>query len=244
MRLPSLILAFLLALCTSTVHAAEPPPQWLLVTAPAYHAALEPLCEHRKADGFRVAVVETTDVLTPKEILTGDGRKLRDRVQQMCQAHKGASYILLVGAVEPNATMGEPEKKVLPPLKGTIGRMKQQPSDHGYGRPTDDFVDAVPVGRFPVRTVTEARQMVDKTIAFEKDVTPGDWRRRLTVLAGVPAFNPLIDSLVERMALARLEGIDPSWSGRAIYHNAASRFCVPDLELHARRCSMFRKGKR
>jgi hypothetical protein len=55
----------------------------------------------------------------------------------------------------------------------------------------------------------------------------------LTVLAGVPAFNPLVDRLVETLALARLDLIDPTWTGRAIYHNAGSRFCVPDDDLHA-----------
>jgi hypothetical protein len=236
------ILAFLLAVCPASLHAADA-PQWLLVTAPAYRQALEPLCIHRKADGFQVTVVQTTDFLTPKEILTGDGRKLRDKVQQLCKEHKGPSYILLVGAVEPNAKMDEPEMKVLPPLKGTISRMKDQPTDHGYGSPKDDFVDAVAVGRFPARTATEARQMADKTIAFEKDTRPGEWRRRLTVLAGVPAFNPVADALVEKLALARLERIDPSWSGQAIYHNASSRFCLPDKELHDRSLAYVQAGQ-
>jgi Peptidase family C25 len=242
MRTSLRVFGFLL-LGAAPIRAADPPPQWLLVTASAYRQALEPLCEHRKADGFRVTVVQTTDVLTPKEILTGDARKLRDKVNQLCKEHNAASYVLLVGAVEPNGTMDEPESKVLPPLKGTTSRMKEQPSDHGYGSPKDDFVDAVAVGRFPARTAVEARQMVDKTIAFEKDTKPGEWRRRLTVLAGVPAFNPIADALVEKMALARLERIDPSWSGRAIYHNAASRFCLPDTDLHDRALEYVQAGQ-
>jgi len=237
---------FLLAvafLWPSMVGAAEPVPQWLLVTAPAYRQALEPLCAHRKAEGFSVTVVQTTDVLTPKEILTGDAGKLRDKVNQLCKEHKAPCYVLLVGAVEPRGDMDEPEKKVLPPLKGTISRMKNQPTDHGYGSPKDNFVAAVAVGRFPARTVEEARQMVAKTIAFEKDSKPGEWRRRLTVLAGVPAFNPVCDALVEKMALARLEHIDPSWTGRAIYHNAASRFCLPDDDLHDRALKYVQGGQ-
>lgn len=237
--LRALLLAAVI-LCPGLVRAEA---QWLLVTAPAYRQALEPLAAHRKADGFAVKVLQTTDVLTPKEILTGDARKLRDRVQELCKAHKGPSYVLLVGAVEANRTMDEPETKVLPPLKGGVSRMKEQPTDHGYGSPKEDFVTAAAVGRFPARTVDEARLMVDKTLAFEKDTRPGEWRRRLTVLAGVPAFNPVADAMVERLALARLERIDPSWHGKAIYHNAASRFCVPDGDLHARSLEYVQGGQ-
>src|SRR5262249_5391528 len=124
------------------------------------------------------------------------------------------------------------DKRVLPPLRGTTSRMKGQPSDNGYGCLDDDLLPTVAIGRFPARTVEEAQQMVQKTLMFERDDQPGEWRRQLTILAGVPAFNPIVDKLVEGLALARFERLDPSWSGRAIYHNAQSRFCVPDDRLH------------
>jgi hypothetical protein len=209
---------------------ADLPPQWVVVTAPAFRKAVEPLAEHRKAQGFKVVVVETTDMLDAQQIRGGDATKLREHVNKLCRDHKGTSYVLLVGAVEAGK-LEQPEKKVLPPLRGTVGRMKGEPSDNGYGCLDDGLLPAVAVGRFPARTEDEARAMVRKTIAFETDVKPGEWRRRLTVLAGVPAFNSLVDRLVESLAMARLDKIDGSWSGRAIYHNPASRFCVPDAEL-------------
>ena len=48
--------------------------------------------------------------------------------------------------------------------------------------------------------------MVQKTLAYERDDEPGEWRHRLTVLAGVPAYNPLVDRLVETMAFAASTG--------------------------------------
>ena len=87
------------------------------------------------------------------------------------------------------------------------------------------------VGRFPARTEEEAQAMVRKTLAFENDQRPGEWRRRLTVLAGIPAYNPVVDRLVEGLALSRFDKIDASWIGQAIYHNPTSRFCVPDAQL-------------
>jgi hypothetical protein len=232
----------LLLLLPSAVRADATPAQWVVVTAPAFRDALEPLCEHRKAEGFRVVVVQTTDVLTAKEIRAGEAQKLRERVNKICREHKGTSYVLLVGAVEAGK-LEDAEKKVLPPLAGTVGRMKGQPSDNGYGCLEDERLPTVAVGRFPARTEEEAKAMVRKTLDYERDRLPGEWRRRLTVFAGIPAYDPVVDSLVERLAMARFDRIDPSWSGRAIYHNAQSRFCVPDDALNKQALNYIEEGQ-
>jgi hypothetical protein len=215
-----------------SARAEAPPEQWIIVTAPAFRAAIAPLAEHRKSQGMRVALVESTDVLTGKEILAGDAGKLRDRIHKLCSDHRGTSYVLLVGAVEAGK-LTDAAKKVLPPLQGTVSRMKGQPSDNGYGCLDEGLVPTVPVGRFPARTEEEAKAMVQKTLAFERDRGPGEWRRRLTILAGIPDYNPVVDRMVEGVAMARFERLDPTWHGRALYHNSSSRFTVPDDRLRA-----------
>jgi hypothetical protein len=236
-------LAFLCLLLPAAARAAETPaPQWVVVTAPAFRQAIEPLCAQRRAQGMRVEVLETADVLSEREIVAGEAGRLRERVNALCRSADGPSYVLLVGAVEPGA-VAEPAKTVLPPLRGTVSRMKGQPSDTGYGCPGESLVPAAAVGRFPARTEDECRAMVAKTLAYERDTRPGAWRRRLTVLAGVPAFNPLVDRVVESLALARLDHIDPSWTGRALYHNVQSRFCVPAEQLHDRALEMVQDGQ-
>ncbi|MFN4258910.1 MAG: C25 family cysteine peptidase [Gemmataceae bacterium] len=242
--LRSLLLLTFLCFRPSSLPAAEPapPPQWIVVTAPALRQTVEPLIQHRRAQGMKVVAVTTTDVLTVDEIRLGQAVQLRDHVRQLCQQHRGTSYLLLVGAVEPN-WFDKPEQNVLPPLRGTVGRMKGQPSDNDYGCLDDSLLPSVAVGRFPARTANEAEVMVQKTLFFERDRRPGAWRRRLTILAGVPEFNPVVDKLVETMALARLEKIDPVWTGRAIYHNPQSRFCVPDELLHAKAVQYVQEGQ-
>ncbi len=224
-----ILLATFLLFPVST-WAAE--SQWIVVTAPAYREAIGPLCDQRKAQGLRVVVVQTTDVLTERQIREQDASQLRDHVQKLCRDFKGTSYVLFVGAVE-----GESARNTVPPLKGSISRMKGQPTDHGYGGP------GAAVGRFPARTVAEAEAMVRKTLAYERDDKPGVWRRRLTVLAGIPAYNPLVDKLVETQALARFEKLDPSWSGQALYQNPQSRFCVPDTQLRNQALELVQAGQ-
>src|SRR5262249_47413733 len=109
---------------------------------------------------------------------------------------------------------------------------KDQPSDNCYGCLDKELLPTVAVGRLPARDEDEAKRMIEKTLAYERDRQPGEWRRQVTVLAGMPAYNEQIDAMVEKLAIARLAKLDPSWSGRAIYHNPTSRFCVPDAELH------------
>jgi hypothetical protein len=226
-------LSLLLLFLTPPLRGAQPPPrQWILVTPPANRAALESLCQQRTSQGFQVTIVETTDVLTMHEIRSGTATKLRERVNKLCREFPGSSCVLLAGAV--GEGVNDDAKSVVPALRGTVGRMKGEPTDCGYGCPHAGRLPTVAVGRFPARTPEEAAAMVRKTLDLERDQRPGPWRRRLTVLAGVPAFNPVVDRLVERLALARLDRVDPSWTGRAIYHNAESRFCVPDQDLHDR----------
>src|SRR5207245_9343225 len=95
-------------------------------------------------------------------------------------------------------------RKVVPPVAGTSGRMKGQPSDNAYGCLGDGLLPEVAVGRLPARTEDEARAMVQRTLAYEHDTRPGERRRRLTVPAGLPAFHPAVDALVERVAIAYL----------------------------------------
>jgi hypothetical protein len=175
---------------------------------------------------MEVILLQTTDALTDKEIQAGEARKLRDLIRRQSRTAKGPVYILLVGALDAGG-LTDPAKQVLPPLRGTVSRMKRRPSDNGYGCPGKGVLPAAAVGRFPARTPEEARQMVAKTLAYENDRRPGPWRRQLTILAGAPGFGQFIDQLLESMVFRRLTGIDPAWTGRAIYHNPSSRIDVP-----------------
>jgi len=232
MRFSGFALSLLLLAVSNASAADAPAPQWIVVMAPAFRNAVKPLLDHRKAQGFQTTPVLTTDVLSAEEIRAGDGRKLRLHVNKLCRDHDGPSYVLLVGAVWAGRPE-EAERTVVPPLDGGVGRMKDQPSDNGYGCLNDDHQPSVPVGRFPARTKEEAQQMVRKTLAYEGDDKPGAWRQRLTILAGVPAYNPLVDRMIEAMAFVRLDRFDPSWTGRVVYSNPQSRFCPPDDELQS-----------
>ncbi len=203
-------------------QAAAPPlvEQWIAVCPPTYETTLEPLVAHRRAQGLKVVVVPPAEP-----------HRLQAQLQRLCRNHPGRSSILLVGSLQQ-----------VPPLRGTISRMLYQPSDAGYGCLQGTRLPQVAVGRFPARDSLELRAMVQKTLALER-AGPGPWRRRLTVLAGIPEFNPVVDRLVESMAFARFDKLHPSWTGRAIYSCSGSRFCLPSSQIRSQALAYLREGQ-
>lgn len=232
------LLALLLLAGPAQPAASPPAEQWVVVVAPAHRKAVEPLVEQRRGQGLRVVLVPTTDVLSGRDLLLGDARPLRAKIAALCRAHAGRTSVLLVGAVD-----GPHLDRVVPPLRGTLARMLGEPTDVPFGCLDGKRLPTVAVGRLPARSEDEARAMVRKTLAFENARDPGAWKRQLTILAGVPAFNPVVDRLVESMAFSRFDRINPVWSGRAVYTNPTSRFCLPDKQLRSRSLELLGNGQ-
>jgi hypothetical protein len=215
--------------------AAGPPPQeqWVVVVAPAFQNDITPLVKHRVAQGMRVHVLNAGDFPTSREIGA--------RLHELCREHPGRSYILLIGAIAPSAVLGN--AATVPPLTGTVGRMRGEPSDTAYGCPDGGHLPTVAVGRLPARSEAEASAMVKKILTLECDTRPGEWRRRLSILAGIPAYNPVVDRLIETIAMGRFARIHPAWAGRAVYTNPLSRFCLPDDQLRKQTLTYLAEGQ-
>jgi hypothetical protein len=223
----------------ASVASQEPPGTWVLVTAPAFRAGLQPLIEHRRAEGLNVAVIETTNALTPEQIRGENGDSLRNHIREL----KGANptYVLLAGA--PSArNLANAEQIALPPLLGTTGRMQGQPSDFGYCLPDTNGAPEIAVGRFPARTREEARAMVEKTLDLESGRSAGEWQHRLLLLAGDSGGGPLADMIVESVISPWLKELDASWSVSAIFSSPGSRFYLPGKDTRNRFLSLLEEG--
>ncbi len=217
---------------------------WLVVTAPAFRAPLAPLIERRRAEGFRVLIVETTNVLSPEGIWLSQGGPLEARIRQFLEPGKGPSYVLLAGAAgapDPAAA----QQTVVPALAGRKGVMQHRPSDYGYGLPrrNQDGVCAAAVGRFPARTVAEMRGMVEKTLNMEQSRNrPGAWRNRLALIQGNPGAGALGEMFVEQLMAQRLGRLHPAWSLRALFEIPSSAFYCPSARLHSATLDFLQAG--
>jgi hypothetical protein len=227
----ALMAGAVLGLGTALAGAAEAQPtQWIVVTAPAFRPALEPLIDRRRAQGLKVVVIETTNALTSTEIQRSDGAPLQKRLRDLCAQFHGVNLILLAGAViaaNPEAAV----QTVVPVLPGTVGRMRDQPGDYAYSLPDTNGRPTVAVGRFPAANAPQARAMVQKTLNLEDDTRPGAWRNRLFLFLGDPHGGILSDLVVDSTLADGLAQIHPSWTVRA-ESATASRFQMPAALLH------------
>jgi hypothetical protein len=232
------------ALAQSQSTLASPQGVWLVAAAPAFRAPLAPLIERRRAQGFKVQVIETTNLLSPEEICLSQGASLAACIHRLLQGSKGPNFVLLAGAA------GAPDplvalQTVVPSLSGSNGVMKGWPSDYGYGLPRQGTTGlcAAAVGRFPARTVEEMRGMVEKTLnAEENGRRPGAWRSRLALILGNPGAGPLGEMFVEQMVTQRLGRLHPAWNLRAVFHLPASPYYCTSAGLRRAVVDTLRAG--
>ena len=223
------------------ILADAAPGQWIAVTSRDFRPTLAPLIERRQKEGFRVVVLETSDVLTAAQLTMGDGEPIRARLKELCRQFDGPSYVLLAGisAGTNSTTVGG---AIVPALRGVVARMAGQPTDSGFGLPGTDGAPTVAVGRFPARDADELRAMVQKTLRFEDDSGPAPWRNRLLLLVGNPGGGKLADFYVEQTFDSDLAQLDPSWNVRTIFNVSSSRFYLPPPMDHGLALNYLQEG--
>ncbi len=227
---------------SGSAKAAEPHGQWVLVAAPAFASALAPLVEQRRADGFKVNVLETTNVLTREQIHAGDGAPLRDRLRELFGKSAGPKYLLLAGTGGgPGASV--PDEMVMPALLGTTARMRGQPTDFGYALPDAAGRPTVAVGRFPARTVDELQAMVAKTLRLERARPNGSWRSSLLLVQGNPGGGGMAEMFLDAITRPRVERLHPAWQFSAISHSGSSLYYLPTAWLQSRTLEWLSAGQ-
>ena len=158
---------------------------------------------HEEKDGLSWMVVSDQEVYNEFSSGTPDASAYRWFMKMLYDRHRsGASsqaprYLLLMGD-------GTFDNRKLLHNSGPNTLLSYQSAlnvtDETFAYPTDDyfgFLDdtsdsefketemfvRIGIGRFPVSTIEQARQVVDKTIAYMQDEQQGSWRRELCFLA-------------------------------------------------------------
>jgi hypothetical protein len=222
-----------------SIAAADDVGQWIVVTPPAFRSVLAPLIKQREAQGFKVVILDTSEVFSPEQLQHGDGAPLLARLKALAQPGHGPEYVLLVGV----CTATAPVENAVPSLRGAVARMKGQPSDSGYGLPDPDGAPTIAVGRFPARTVDELAGMVRKTIAFEQTAAPAPWRDRLLLLLGDPGGGPFAEMFVEQELRTDLTSLYPGWEMRTLFNVSSSPFYLPRPRDHETAMQYLQEGQ-
>lgn len=173
------------------------PAAWLNPAQGNYHViahadllpALASLVARRQTQGFLV-VTQTTQALYDHY---GDGRMnpwairayLSDRYHAATSTEARPAYVLLVGdgSLDPRRYLAASPATLLPPFLAEVDPMLgETAADNRFA--TIDGDDALPdmaIGRWPVRTITETRALVSKTLAYEDALLTLADRRALFV---------------------------------------------------------------
>ena len=164
---------------------ADAPSSWstpqdgelLILSHAAFLNALEPLVARRKAEGWRVQLVDLADVYDER----GFGDKSADAVRDFIQAARATwrvppRFVLLVGdaTFDPRNFLGLGDFDFAPTRLIDTATMETA-SDDWFVDANLDGVPELAIGRWPVRTAGQAAALVAKTLGYAgiKDIGRG-----------------------------------------------------------------------
>lgn len=236
-----------------------PQTDMIILSSPAFQSQAERLAEeHRNRDGLTVAVVNPNDVYNEFSSGTPDAtayrrflKMLYDRSSSETDAPK---YLLLFGdGVYDNRAVTEKIKPVYTPNLLLTYQSQESLDIESYV--TDDYFGflednsgksiindklKIGIGRFPIRTLTEATQMVDKIIAYMDNKQVGAWKNNVAFVgddgsrSDTPVFTNMHMQQADELA-EYIESNHPEFMVNKVYFDAykkdySGRTSYPDVK--------------
>jgi hypothetical protein len=170
------------------LRSSENQADYIVITHEQFREAIQPLVEWRTSQGLEAKVVSITDVYDEFSYGLVDPAAIRDFLRHAygSWSKPAPQYVLLVGdaSYDFRNNLGGPNRNLLPSSFTETAYSGQTTSDNWFVRVDDaDSLPDIAIGRLPLQTVEEARVVVDKIINYEKDAPPGEWRRRVVLVA-------------------------------------------------------------
>ena len=165
----------------------NPGADYLVITHARFAVAAQRLAEHRRDSGLRVEVVDVQDVYDEFSDGLLDRNALYDFVRYAYENWPvRPAYLVLFGdaTYDYRNIIGAGLESFVPTQYYQARQRGQSPSDFEYALlDGDDLLPDLAVGRFAVESQAEAERIVERTIAYELDQEPGDWRSRVMYVA-------------------------------------------------------------
>ena len=225
-----------LALVAATPAPETTAPDTLVVCPEAFRSALAPWLELRQQQGHRCQVIKpaSTD-------------ELRRAIRAVAKQGE-LRYVVLVGDApiekeSAGSLVTVPTHYVPSQVIMRFGGEKIIAGDNWYADLDDDQLPDVAIGRLPADSAADLRTMVDKIVAYERGPAPGNWRRRINLVAGLGGFGAFADAAIEASAKRLLiDGIPAAYTTSVTYGSWRSPY-RPDPQLfHASTVDRFNEG--
>jgi hypothetical protein len=185
------------------LRAADNQADYIVITHPDFRESLKPLIVWRESRGLEVKVATIEEVYDEFSYGLADPTAIRDLLRHAHEhwAKPAPRYVLLVGdaSYDYRDNLKAPNKSLLPTYLVQTHFVGETGSDNWFVDLDDDSLPEMAIGRLPVRSTAEAKIVVDKTVGYERDPTPGEWRGRALFVADndQPAFETTSDDLIE-----------------------------------------------
>lgn len=197
--------------------------QVLYIAPAAFHAALQPLADLRRAQGYSVAVVDVQALYDAWSFGHVAPPAIRNFLRYATATGSVAPLAVILvgdGSSDPfdYTARGAANVNHIPPYLAMVDPFQGETAcDMCYAQldgsdPVDPATGADALadlwfGRLPVKTATELDQLVAKLIAYETDTDAGSWRSRVVYLADDPDPSGDFVGFVERSASLQPAGV-------------------------------------
>jgi len=189
LKLPKEIVSNSASNLRTTTQGAD----YVLIVHSDFYQSVLPLAEQRQSQGLRVKVVKVEDVYDEFNDGILSPLAIRDFLKYTYQNWQAPAptHVLLVG--DTSWGYDKPithqtywvEPCYVPTIMAWTSAWGVSASDNRLVCLVgDDRLPDMAIGRFPVRSVAESEQLVEKTIEYEANPQIGPWRKRIQLLAG------------------------------------------------------------
>lgn len=146
----------------STLHTNQP-KDLLIISHPSFVDGLSMLVNYRKSENLQVQLVKSEDVYDEY----GYGVKSPEAIRNYIRA-KRPKYVLLAGdaTFDPHNYLGVGDFDFVP-TKLVVTDLIRTASDAWFTDLDEDGDADIPIGRFPVRTLADARAISEKIVRLE-----------------------------------------------------------------------------
>lgn len=162
---------------------------YIIIYHADFEAQAQQLAEHRRQfDSLRVMAVNIQDVYDEFSWGLFDPVAIRDFLKfAYANWQPRPKFVLLVGDgdFDYKNIISDMDKNWIPPYEtGEFSERSSRAMDdwYTYINGNDELMDLA-IGRFTVRTPTEAQNLVDKIIAYDTNPYFGDWKNTITIVA-------------------------------------------------------------
>ncbi len=166
-------------------HSPQPGSDVVMISHPAFATALTPLANLRQQQGHTVSVVLTDDIYDEFSFGEHDPQAIRNFLQTASKNWTTKpKYLLLVGdaSVDPRNFLGLGDFDFVPTrIIPTAALMTA--SDDWFSDFNNSGMPTLATGRIPVRTTTDANNVVAKIVGYETGNNSGAWTTQALLVA-------------------------------------------------------------